>query len=183
MKRYAIFFVTIFFWHNNSLCFSPLEFTDFPLRKIDTVYSHNGDKVAYLLINVWEELLRVSDQYKDSEDKSILQNACITTVPPLCAKLKTFKRFANELIVEWIEKREGSEDLKRFLQELFLCKKRKTYVTDISEEEALHFLQSLVTFIKDLYHNGPCACEKSKERFSKKEVDYLYKTIECENLF
>jgi hypothetical protein len=160
-----------------------LEFKDFPLRKIDTIYSHNGDKVAYLLINIWEELLDVSSQYKISQDKRDLQNACTKTIPPLCAKLKTFKRFANELIIEWSEKRNKSEDVTLFLKELFLCKKRKVYINTVSEEQSLIFLQSLASLIKDLYYNAPYACEKSKQRDLKEAYQYLYETIENQLLF
>lgn len=150
-----------------------LEFEDFPLRKIDTIYSKNGDRVANLIFNVMKSLSLLSSELhtrftdQENEDALIfLKNKCTHEIHACCVKLKTFKRFTNELIKEWVKKRNKTERTELLLNSLFLCYKSKKYIEEMELTEVQELLEDLTIFIKDIYHNGPYAVEKCKKHLS-----------------
>jgi len=167
-----------------------LEFEDFPLRKIDKVYSHNGDSVANLIFNVLKTLHLISDLYvtksaAEGNGNSLifLKEKCVEDVHKCCIKLKTFKRFTNELIKEWVKKREKTERTQFLLQSIFLCYKSKKIIESIDSEETKEFLENLFVFIKDVYHNGPHAVEKCKAGLSEGDRAIFSDFLEKETLF
>ncbi|NBP01624.1 MAG: hypothetical protein EBU90_16115 [Proteobacteria bacterium] len=143
---------------------APYVFVDFPLSKIDLMYKEQGGPVATLVFDLWV----CTNQYIQDNltDRIVYHDKAL----PSFKKLNTFKRFIDELCVEWANVYH-KKSLVLFFQKMFARNQGKAYLHNLSEQEFNSLLYDLRSFLWDVAHNAPHARQKCIETLQQPQIE------------
>lgn len=166
MKRYVypLFFILNCMWASIlSEVSGPLEFTDFPLKKVDYMYREQGGPVARLVFELWscttDFLQERNAALLADVELSVLKKEYHDRAVSIFKKLNTFKRFIDELAFEWDKKREKG-GMREFFRKMFSRTQSKNSIEKLSAVQFYELLKKLRLFLWDVACNAPCAQKK-----------------------
>lgn len=148
------------------------KFVKFPLRKVDYMYREQGGTVAHLVFDLWSttaDALASQDLSLDVARKQYRDQAL-----PTIKKLRTFKRFINELIQEWC-KEHNKEDAERLFKGFFIELNAEKTINGLEEQEFYLFLDDVKGFLYDIANNAPYARKKCAKRAIQKKSEIAHK--------
>jgi hypothetical protein len=166
MNMRILFLIAIGFicFNKDSNARNPYVFVDFPLAKVDFMYKEQGGPVATLVFELWVHTNQfIEDNLTDKiayHDKAL----------PAFKKLNTFKRFIDELCVEWSMVYD-KQSLVVFFQKMFARNQGKTYLTSLSDQQLHDLLCDLRSFLWDVAHNAPYARQKCIETLQQSQKE------------
>lgn len=179
----------------------PVEFKDFPLKKMDKLYPRHVAQAVKHLFDLWywlsyfaeievdatvkknpslmSPLLKHPLDFYHSEEE---MRACFKKlVSPSLATLRPVKTFVNKIVSEWCRKTGQSEEIENNLKEIILVVDTKLFEALFSlDDQAL--LQALIAFLQDGMANVPFGREECMKMLAMEERPYFQKFINCEPL-
>ena len=177
-----------------------VEFTDFPLKKMDKLYPRHVAQATKFLFDLWY-WLSYFEHVQSNETLSIqarrsiplpkhpdvcsssqeLSDCFKKLVTPSLATLRPVKTFVKKIVAEWCRKTGHSQDVQELMLEILL-------IPDTSAFEKLFCLQdhallrALTRFLHDGMKNIPQGVQECKKMISAGDMPYYEKFIQEEPL-
>lgn len=165
MRNFFFSFLLISAVSLQSFLFSrEFVFTDFPLLKVDYMYREQGGPVAHLVFQLWFCTRNFLQQETIRKDHYYDQAA------PLFKKLSTFKRFIDELSIEWMHKY-GKDGIRTFFRHVFSKGGAQSHLEALSDQAFLELLFNLQIFLEDIARNTPYARKKCVQFLSAEHYE------------
>lgn len=179
----------------------PVEFKDFPLKKMDKLYPRHVAQAVKHLFDLWYWLsyfLEIEADITVKKNSSLLSpllkhplelyhseeemRACFKKlVAPSLATLRPVKTFVNKIVAEWCRKTGQSQEIESNLKEIILVVDTQLFESLFSINDQT-LLRALIAFLQDGMANVPFGREECMKMLAMEERPYFQKFINCESL-
>ncbi len=179
----------------------PVEFKDFPLKKMDKLYPRHVAQAVRFLYDLWYWTSFFLEVESDSKIKQMLHTSLILPrypldsysseeemrtcfkklVSPSLATLRPVKTFVNKIVAEWCRKSSQPEGMEAALKEIILVPDTELFEKLFSLTDPT-LLRALIAFLQDGMANVPFGQEECMKMLSEQDRPYFEKFVRRETL-